>query len=311
MMYLALIFVSYIVYGSDHMIHMEQGVMSNPADDIVFDETDPIASSAGVQDLVKEIYERNVRRGLSNPATLSNSDKKAILARHNKIRSETARGIYPGPSGTTQPQACNMNALSWSMALEKVATDWSSQCYFEHSTGCASRMTSAINGGAAVEWNRQTTEGCGENLYVSGAEPALDFISGGKNYGIMGGVDNGWCADEAILYTYSNQFNYAAGHYTQVVWANTRYVGCGFRQCNGIRTDSTTYTWGKLMFTCNYAPAGNFGGQYPYKKGAPCTCCDSDRKICSHDGGLWYVYPLHFSTQNRKIYNIQYTIYNV
>ena len=179
------------------------------------------------------------------------------------------------------------SALSWSSALEKVATDWSDQCYFEHSSGCAARLTKAINEGYEAEWNvNQNRDGCGENLYISGAPPAMNAMYGSKNYGILGGIERGWSTDESLLYTYSDSYNYEAGHYTQVIWANTRYVGCGFRQCNGISTKSSSYAWGKLMFTCNYYPPGNWGNQYPYKKGDACSCCDADRKVCTHEGGL-------------------------
>ena len=44
------------------------------------------------------------------------------------------------------------------------------------------------------------------------------------------------------------------GHYTQIVWAGTREVGCGKAMC-----DDSSQVW-----VCNYAPAGNVIGQRPY-----------------------------------------------
>jgi pathogenesis-related protein 1 len=44
------------------------------------------------------------------------------------------------------------------------------------------------------------------------------------------------------------------GHFTQVIWKNTQFVGCG----SGRAADGTTY------IVCNYYPGGNFGGQKPY-----------------------------------------------
>eukprot|EP01083_Nonionella_stella_P201841 737993_1 len=237
MIYLLFI-LSYGVYSE--FIHTKQGVYSNI--DIEFDETDPIASHPDMMSYVNEIYERNIRRGLNNPAELETIDRQVILDLHNKIRSETARGLYEGPGGSYQPQACNMNALSWSIVLEELSTQWSSQCYFEHSTNCVTRMGNVINNNQlTAEWNRQSTDPCGENLYISGASPALNAVYNNKNYGICGGIETGWSKEESLKYTYAKKYNYAAGHYTQVVWANTRYVGCGFRQCNGISTKSSTY----------------------------------------------------------------------
>ena len=44
-----------------------------------------------------------------------------------------------------------------------------------------------------------------------------------------------------------------AGHYTQMVWRDTRRFGCGEAECNGM-----------LMVVCNYDPPGNYIGQRPY-----------------------------------------------
>ncbi|MFN9811079.1 MAG: CAP domain-containing protein [Deltaproteobacteria bacterium] len=44
------------------------------------------------------------------------------------------------------------------------------------------------------------------------------------------------------------------GHYTQVVWRDTRRLGCGMATCSN----------GAEIWTCNYDPAGNYLGQEPY-----------------------------------------------
>ncbi|CAI7851912.1 unnamed protein product, partial [Closterium sp. NIES-53] len=44
------------------------------------------------------------------------------------------------------------------------------------------------------------------------------------------------------------------GHYTQVVWNNSRQVGCAKASCG---EDSD-------VWACNYFPAGNFVGELPY-----------------------------------------------
>lgn len=45
-----------------------------------------------------------------------------------------------------------------------------------------------------------------------------------------------------------------SGHYTQVIWKNTKKVGCGCAQGAS----------GATFFVCNYDPHGNFIGQKPY-----------------------------------------------
>jgi len=47
----------------------------------------------------------------------------------------------------------------------------------------------------------------------------------------------------------------ACGHYTQLVWRDTRLVGCGVAACAGR---------GGEIWVCNYDPPGNFVGQEPY-----------------------------------------------
>nr|CAH8864334.1 unnamed protein product [Trichobilharzia regenti] len=49
-------------------------------------------------------------------------------------------------------------------------------------------------------------------------------------------------------------------NYKQMVWAKTRHVGCGIKQCKG-----------KLMLVCNYAPASDDKGR-PYEEGSKEQC---------------------------------------
>ena len=51
--------------------------------------------------------------------------------------------------------------------------------------------------------------------------------------------------------------NYAqkgVGHYTQMVWNNTKEVGVGIGYCKT----------GGIIIVASYFPAGNYVGQYPY-----------------------------------------------
>lgn len=62
--------------------------------------------------------------------------------------------------------------------------------------------------------------------------------------------------DEKFDYDYATNSCTAGkvcGHYTQVVWENSQYVGCGSAKCD----DET-------VVVCQYNPAGNFIGQKPY-----------------------------------------------
>lgn len=66
-------------------------------------------------------------------------------------------------------------------------------------------------------------------------------------------VVNAW-ASEAKDYRYSaNTCSGVCGHYTQLVWRDTKAVGCG------VVRDPAREIW-----VCNYAPYGNIVGERPY-----------------------------------------------
>jgi len=83
------------------------------------------------------------------------------------------------------------------------------------------------------------------------------FGSGGPTNG-PAAVES-W-ASEKQYYDYASNGcsappNQSCGHYTQVVWANSTKLGCGYNHCASI-------TYGYTI-VCNYAPGGNSGGK-PY-----------------------------------------------
>lgn len=66
-------------------------------------------------------------------------------------------------------------------------------------------------------------------------------------------VVNVW-ADEARDYDYSgNRCRGMCGHYTQIIWAGTREVGCA------VAREPLHEVW-----VCNYNPPGNWVGERPY-----------------------------------------------
>ncbi|CAO2823528.1 unnamed protein product [Amaranthus hypochondriacus] len=74
-----------------------------------------------------------------------------------------------------------------------------------------------------------------------------------------------WMATDAVAawvaekkwYNYTDNSctdKYQCGHYTQVVWKDTKLVGCSKIICDS----------GDTIITCEYYPAGNYEGEQPY-----------------------------------------------
>ncbi|KAJ4951039.1 hypothetical protein NE237_027871 [Protea cynaroides] len=64
-------------------------------------------------------------------------------------------------------------------------------------------------------------------------------------------------ANEVKYYNYESntcQAGQMCGHYTQIVWKNTRRIGCARVVCDD----------GDVFMTCNYDPVGNYIGERPY-----------------------------------------------
>jgi len=104
-----------------------------------------------------------------------------------------------------------------------------------------------------------------KNQYSQGSGQKIGAGAPGTEVPAM--ITNGMYSDEAPYYEslygqdnpdMSNFHNW--GHFSQIVWRNTREVGCATVQCATLQN-----TGGGIRpyFTvCNYAPPGNFGGQY-------------------------------------------------
>lgn len=123
--------------------------------------------------------------------------------------------------------AVGVAPLQWSAPVAKTAQRWadhlaSSSCRMQHSRG----------------------SGYGENLFIGTAgrygvkDAALAWEQEKRLY--RGGV----------LKVGKTQ---GIGHYTQMVWRDTRRLGCARSQCSN-----------RVIVVCNYEPAGNYLGKAPY-----------------------------------------------
>jgi pathogenesis-related protein 1 len=115
-------------------------------------------------------------------------------------------------------------ALAWSEELSHRAQDWA---------------VNLINRKIFVP---RRDGALGENLYE---------ISGGS--ATPHGVVTAWASEQAAYHYDTNTCSGRCGHFTQVVWRETRRVGCG------VARDRSREVW-----VCNYSPPGNIVGERPY-----------------------------------------------
>ncbi len=86
----------------------------------------------------------------------------------------------------------------------------------------------------------------------------------------------------SMLTSLFSRFESGTGHYTQMVWAETEYLGCGhitFPSSSGRGRGSF-----RRIIVCNYGPAGNFVGEPVYIRARPCTMCPF-QSSCQVDQG--------------------------
>ncbi|XP_052271444.1 allurin-like [Dreissena polymorpha] len=172
--------------------------------------------------------------------------QELILAAHNTVRRDVT------------PTASNMQSMSWDQSIASLAQRWAENCVWGHDAN----FKRTDNGRFSV----------GQNMAANSGD--LDW-----NWAI-----SDW-AKEKNDYTYDgDNTGKVVGHYTQIVWAETSKVGCGYAKCGD-----------RNHYVCNYGPAGNVGNQLPYAKGETCAecpdrrtngLCDCGGLVCLNGGTL-------------------------
>ncbi|XP_022242309.1 CRISP/Allergen/PR-1-like [Limulus polyphemus] len=154
---------------------------------------------------------------------VSKSEINEIVQAHNELRQRVATG-----KEVNQPEASNMRKMSWDKELAEVAQRWADQCNFKHDcTQCRKIERFSV----------------GQNL-------AISMSSNDNATADWRKMIHKWY-DEVKTFSSSHinpyKFDSNSGHYTQVVWANTYKVGCGY-------TYYKNNQWYTKLYVCNYGP---------------------------------------------------------
>ena len=145
---------------------------------------------------------------------------------HNQVR--TKLGLLP---------------LQWANHLANYSQEWANHL-----------ATTSCNMIHRVEANNNPA-GYGENLFWSSP---LMWSDGKYEVAQVSAarVARDWAA-EAQFYDYASNTcapGEQCGHYTQMVWRDTRQLGCGMAYCPN----------GGQIWVCSYDPPGNWVGERPY-----------------------------------------------
>jgi pathogenesis-related protein 1 len=163
-------------------------------------------------------YCRSQEIALNTGSNIKPNEAKLFLDHHNKIRAIV---------GTA--------ALIWNPKLSTYAQSWAD--YLVKNKECKLIHSKCIdNEGLEL----------GENIYWGSDATLFSPLDASKSW-----------YKEKLNYTYQpigdSKIN-KTGHYTQMVWKNTREVGVGISYCKD----------GGIMIVASYYPAGNYIGEYPY-----------------------------------------------
>uniref|UniRef100_A0A0P4WH71 SCP domain-containing protein n=1 Tax=Scylla olivacea TaxID=85551 RepID=A0A0P4WH71_SCYOL len=201
----------------------------------------------------------------STPSTCSiyqegvrGSDKQAILESHNTYRAKVARGEegqgLPGP----QYSAADMQQLSWNEELAQVAQAWASACPDYHDCHDCRKVLSRdyyVGQNIFYEWsstNAGSVWDTAVRLWYEEVKYVPNYLT--KRFYSM---------DHAVI-----------GHYTQLVWAETREVGCGAAYHDCIKVfKGKSWKLKCKIYVCNYGPTGNFLDKPLYTIGPAASAC--------------------------------------
>lgn len=178
------------------------------------------------------------KTAIATDSGISDEDKNVIVSKHNEYRS----GV--------NPPAVAMAKMSWDDEIAMIAQKYADACK-----------------GLVHDGNRQRSIpgrfSVGQNL--ASASYDLDWA----------GVIKLW-HDEVKDFTLGGINDLMkVGHYTQVVWATSIKIGCGFAVCGSTRS-----------YVCNYGPGGNLDINKPYESGSACSKCPNscDDNLCDCQG---------------------------
>uniref|UniRef100_A0A914X7D7 SCP domain-containing protein n=1 Tax=Plectus sambesii TaxID=2011161 RepID=A0A914X7D7_9BILA len=152
----------------------------------------------------------------SQASLIAPCDQAAVVTEINSLRSQLSRGLLVDRNNDKMVESNNMLAMLWDQSVADGAQQWADCCSNSYSQA----------------------SGVGETIYVQ-TGGAMDAQSN-----FLAAV-TAWWSELTSAFAYNSPFNIYPGsssahNFTQLAWANTYTVGCGFAKCtNNIFTGQT------------------------------------------------------------------------
>jgi uncharacterized protein YkwD len=149
---------------------------------------------------------------------VSYSDAQKMIDHHNMARKEVGVG-----------------KIEWDPALAEYAQRWAE--HLSENNNCKMKHRSG---------SQRDGENYGENIFWGSSASA---------YGPLDASISWYSEKEIYRYARLDENNwYGTGHYTQMIWRKTTFMGAGVAICPS----------GAIIVVANYNPPGNYMGEYPY-----------------------------------------------
>lgn len=156
----------------------------------------------------------------------------SVESQLNRIEAQEMLDLHNEFRRFVRPSASNMLEMRWNRTLALIAQEYANKCLFVHNN----QRTSQVNG---------EFDYVGENLYISWGMPnphssAVESWNEEKKDYVYGTG----CIPQKVC-----------GHYTQVIWWNSEYVGCGQATCSAVPGISSCKAENPCtLVVCNYGP---------------------------------------------------------
>lgn len=162
--------------------------------------------------------------------------------------------------GRVSPAAKDMNKLVYDTRLAGIASSWASKCTFGHNPGRSRNYPGYV----------------GENMYATTETKSSKAL-------VMAAIES-WNSERSN-YNYNTDTckpGKVCGHYTQLVWATTKKVGCAVKKCRRASRLPRSFSPVSIV-VCNFSPGGNYRGVKPYSKGTSCSGCSTscEENLCA------------------------------